>query len=72
MPPTSNIERLAMVGEKKWQQNMAALCKPFTKAKIRYFDHADATGANGWSRHSDSDRDGTNGASQMNAEMART
>ena len=37
-----DIERLAMIGEKKWQQGMATFCKPFTKATIRYFDHADA------------------------------
>jgi hypothetical protein len=31
-----------MVGDKKWQYGMATLCKPFTKATIRYFDHAEA------------------------------
>ena len=36
----ADIERLAMVGDKKWQQGMATFCKPFTKATIRYFDHA--------------------------------
>lgn len=41
----ADIERLAMVGEKQWQQAMAAICKPFTKATIRYFDHADAAEA---------------------------
>lgn len=35
----SDIERLAMVGEKKWQHGMAIFCKPFTKATVRYFDH---------------------------------
>src|ERR1035437_2699163 len=35
----SDIERLAIVGEKKWQEGMATFCKPFTKATIRYFDH---------------------------------
>jgi hypothetical protein len=44
----SDIERLAMVGEKKWQQGMAAFCKPFTKAKIRYFDHAEEAEARKW------------------------
>lgn len=41
----ADIERLAMVGEKKWQQGMATFCKPFTKATVRYFDHADAVEA---------------------------
>jgi hypothetical protein len=26
----SDIERLAMVGDKKWEQGMAAFCRPFT------------------------------------------
>ena len=42
------IEKLAMVGEKKWQQGMAMFCKPFTKATIRYFDHADIAEARMW------------------------
>ena len=44
----SDIERLAVVGEKKWQEGMATFCKPFTKATIRYFDHADAAHARKW------------------------
>jgi hypothetical protein len=44
----ADIERLAMVGEKKWQSGMAAFCKPFTTATIRYFDHAGAAEAKKW------------------------
>lgn len=44
----ADIERLAMVGEAKWQHGMATFCKPFTKATVRYFDHADAAGARKW------------------------
>ena len=44
----ADIERLAMVGEKRWQHGMATFCKPFTKASIRYFDHADAAEARNW------------------------
>ena len=44
----ADIERLAMVGEKKWQKGMATFCKPFTTATIRYFDHADAAEARKW------------------------
>lgn len=33
----SDIKRLAIVGEKTWQKGMAAFCKPFTTAEIRYF-----------------------------------
>lgn len=44
----ADIDRLAMVGEKQWQHGMATLCKPFTKATIRYFNHADAAEARKW------------------------
>lgn len=44
----SDIERLAMIGENKWQHGMATFCKPFTTATIRYFDRADADAARAW------------------------
>ena len=44
----ADIERLAMIGDKTWHQGMATFCKPFTKATIRYFDHADAVEARKW------------------------
>jgi hypothetical protein len=43
-----DIERLAVVGETKWEKGMATFCKPFTKAQIRYFDHANAGDARTW------------------------
>jgi len=44
----ADIERLAMIGEKKWEQGMATFCKLFTKATIRYFDHADIVEGRKW------------------------
>lgn len=44
----SDIERLAIVGEKKWEKGMATFCKPFTTAEIRYFDQAEADQARAW------------------------
>ncbi len=43
-----DIERLAMVGEKKWQHAMAVFCKPFTTAKVRYFDQPELAQARTW------------------------
>ncbi len=43
-----DIERIAMIGEKRWQQGMATFCKPFTKATIQYFDHSEAAEAGEW------------------------
>ena len=34
----TKIKRIALVGEKAWEKWMAKVCKPFTMAKIRYFD----------------------------------
>jgi len=43
-----DIERLAIVGETQWEKGMAAFCKPFTSATVRYFDHAKAAEARDW------------------------
>ncbi len=43
-----DIERVAIVGEKKWQHGMAVFCKPFTAAKIRYFERAAIAEAREW------------------------
>jgi hypothetical protein len=43
-----DIERLALVGETKWEKGMAVFCKPFTSAKIQYFDSKDAAKAQEW------------------------
>ena len=43
-----DIERLAVVGETKWEAGMAAFCKPFTSATIKYFDHTKAAEAKTW------------------------
>jgi hypothetical protein len=34
----TNVERVALVGDKTWEKFMAVVCKPFTMAKVRYFD----------------------------------
>jgi hypothetical protein len=34
----NKIERIALVGEKTWEEWMAKVCKPFTMAEIKYFD----------------------------------
>jgi hypothetical protein len=33
----NDIERIALVGETRWQRGMATFCKPFTTAEIRFF-----------------------------------
>lgn len=43
-----DIERIAMIGEKKWQQWMATFCRPFTTAKVMYFTHDEVEKAEEW------------------------
>ena len=44
----TKIERIALVGEKKWEEWMAKVCKPFTMAKIEYFDASEIEAAWKW------------------------
>ena len=44
----SDIERIAMVGENRWQEWMARFCVPFTTAKIRYFESYAIDDARNW------------------------
>ena len=44
----TKIKRIALVGEKSWEKWMAAVCKPFTMAKIRYFDAGQLDEARKW------------------------
>jgi hypothetical protein len=44
----TDIERLALVGETRWEAGMATFCKPFTTAKVQYFDESKADEASAW------------------------
>jgi hypothetical protein len=44
----TKIERIALVGDKKWEEWMAKVCKPFTMAKVKYFDAAQLASAWSW------------------------
>lgn len=44
----NDIDRLAIVGEKKWHEGMALFCKPFTSAKVRYFEQFEYEDARAW------------------------
>jgi hypothetical protein len=43
-----DVERIAMIGEEKWQEWMARFSKPFTAAEVRYFDKTAAPAALTW------------------------
>jgi hypothetical protein len=44
-----DFSRIAMVGDRKWEEWMAALAKPFTSAKVRYYDLKDREAGLRWS-----------------------
>ena len=44
----TKIDKIALVGDRKWEEWMAKVCKPFTMAKIRYFDAAQLGAAWKW------------------------
>jgi hypothetical protein len=43
-----DIERIATVGDNKWEEFLAMLFKPFIAAKTRYFDSAQIDEAKSW------------------------
>jgi hypothetical protein len=44
----SDIGRLAMVGDKKWEKSMSIVCRLFTTARIRFFERAMINEARSW------------------------
>lgn len=44
----ADFERIAMIGDRDWQEWMARFCRPFTKAEVKYFAEAEADAAWAW------------------------
>lgn len=44
----NHVERVAAVGDKKWEKWMCSFCKPFTTAKVRYFEMDELPEARAW------------------------
>ena len=44
----SDIEKVAMLGDSRWERWMAGFCTPFTTATIRYFDAGEGEAAEAW------------------------
>jgi len=44
----NDIERIAMVGDKAWQEGMSFFCRPFTSAEVRYYGHHEMDRARQW------------------------
>jgi len=48
----TDFEKIAIVGDKKWQEQLSNLMKPFTKAPLKYFDEDQKEAAWQWLRES--------------------
>ena len=46
----ASFERIALVGDRRWEEWMAIFCKPFTQAEVRYFNATDEAAAWAWLR----------------------
>ena len=55
----SDFERIAMVGDRKWEEWMASLCKPFTTARVMFFDSSAVDAAWKWLQENDEDNRAT-------------
>lgn len=45
---SDDIEIIAIVGDKKWKKFMKSIMKPFTKAKVVYFEMSEKEKAKAW------------------------
>lgn len=48
----ADFDRIAMVGDKQWEEWMARLSAPFTQATVKYFDASEEAAAMAWIRES--------------------
>ncbi len=46
----ADIEKLAILGDSKWEEGMAKFCKPFTRADVKFFPLAERPVAEAWLR----------------------
>ena len=51
----SDLDRIAMVGDRWWEKWMTGVYKPTTKAKVKYFDRSEVDAAWKWLEENDQD-----------------
>ena len=51
----NDFNRIAMVGEEKWQDWMTSLMKPFTSADVKYFEASEREAALAWVKEPSAD-----------------
>ncbi len=53
-----DVEKIALVGDRKWEEWMARVCKPFTRATVKYFGSGEMEMAWDWLREEQSEAKG--------------
>ena len=43
-----DLERIAFIGDKKWEEGMSKFCKAFTTAEVRFFEESRIDAAREW------------------------
>ncbi len=52
----SDFERIAIVGDRKWEKWMANFCRPFSKATVKYFDRSETDAAWKWLQENEEEK----------------
>lgn len=47
----SNLQKVAMVGAKEWEEGLTQIMKPFTSAEVRFFETNQKEEAKNWIEH---------------------
>src|SRR3954447_17169585 len=45
---SADVDKVATVGDQKWEKGITAFCKPFTRATVGYFDVSELASAKQW------------------------
>lgn len=59
------FERIAVVGDRKWEKLVASFARPFIQAEVRYFDKSEVDAAWKWIREKDEGKDTTEGIGEL-------
>jgi hypothetical protein len=43
-----HLDRIALVGDQRWERAMSLFCQPYTRAQVRYFDRKEIDRARAW------------------------
>jgi hypothetical protein len=59
------FERIAIVGDRKWEKLVASFAKPFIQAEVKYFDESEVGAAWKWLRENGDGEEATEGIGEL-------